>query len=227
MIFFVFCFFFAEIANLYKHYKSSNVLLEKDRLQSSKTIEFLENTLYSGTLTCLICIGSIRRTNAVWSCQHCYCCFHLNCICRWAADSLAQHNARRQETGEEEEEAYYNNLGEYIRPKGKKPAHWCCPQCRREYSPDERPTKYQCFCGKETDPVPQLFLIPHSCGNICQKALQPNCGHNCTLLCHPGPCPPCSQYANVTCMCQRSTPKTVRCVNKRWQCEEMVLFIFD
>lgn len=181
----------------------------------AKTSSFLENILQSGAATCLICIGSIKRADSVWSCRHCYCLFHLNCIKRWANDSMAQIKAKTQN----DQQGYYNNMGEYVPPKKQKALHWCCPQCRKEFAPEEKPSTYECFCGKEINPPSQPWLVPHSCGEICGKALQPNCGHKCTLLCHPGPCPPCAQYANTTCKCGKSPPKSVRCIDKEWECQ--------
>lgn len=171
--------------------------------------------MHTGVATCLICIGSIKRSDALWTCRYCYCFFHLNCIKRWANDSMAQYKIKNQN----EVEGYYNRLGEYVVPK-KVPLHWCCPQCREQFMPEERPSNYECFCRKETNPIPQPWLIPHSCGEICGKSLQPNCGHKCTLLCHPGPCPPCSQYAFVKCKCGKSPEKSVRCVEKFWECNK-------
>ncbi len=36
------------------------------------------------------------------------------------------------------------------------------------------------------DPVFNPWYLPHSCGERCDKALVPQCGHSCVLLCHPG-----------------------------------------
>ncbi len=50
-----------------------------------------DSLLRGGTAsTCLICIGSVKRNSAVWSCAGCFCSFHMQCIQRWAKDSLAQ-----------------------------------------------------------------------------------------------------------------------------------------
>ena len=40
--------------------------------------------------------------------------------------------------------------------------------------------------GSKVDPSFDPWLAPHSCGQTCSKALQPECGHDCLLLCHPG-----------------------------------------
>ncbi len=47
------------------------------------------------------------------------------------------------------------------------------------------------MCGKVVDPGFDPWLLPHTCGATCDRQLQPPCGHDCVLLCHPGPCPPC------------------------------------
>lgn len=117
-----------------------------------------------------------------------------------------------------------------------KKLYWCCPKCRSEYVPEQYPTRYVCFCGKTENPKYQPFLVPHSCGEICKKALLPLCGHQCLLLCHPGewfpltvkvifgligdlgPCPPCPVTVNVTCYCASQPPSTKRCCNRGWSC---------
>ncbi|XP_016966713.1 NF-X1-type zinc finger protein NFXL1 [Drosophila biarmipes] len=204
---------------LYKNYRpAESPGSSKD---AARTSTFLENTLHSGAATCLICIGSIRRVEAIWSCESCYCFFHLNCIQRWANDSMMQMKvkAAEQQNGQASQ-GHYNHLGEFVPPKRQKSLHWCCPQCRRDYQPAEKPTQYNCFCGKEVNPENQPFLVPHSCGEICGKLLQPKCGHDCKLLCHPGPCPPCAQQAQVSCLCGKSSPRSMRCIDKQWRCQQ-------
>ncbi len=41
----------------------------------------------------------------------------------------------------------------------------------------------------QVDPSPDLWLPAHTCGETCSRELP--CGHTCSLLCHPGPCPAC------------------------------------
>lgn len=60
------------------------------------------------------------------------------------------------------------------------------PKCRQEYLQSQSPTRYRCFCGKVVDPPHDPWLVPHSCGQQCNKALKPDCGHRCLMLCHPG-----------------------------------------
>ncbi|XP_068158550.1 NF-X1-type zinc finger protein NFXL1 isoform X2 [Drosophila tropicalis] len=201
---------------LYKNYQPVS---DASRTPTSRTSVFLENTLHSGAATCLICIGGIKRVESIWSCQTCYCFFHLNCIQRWANDSVMQMKVKGEQQ-RNDNQGYYNHLGEFVPPKRKKSLHWCCPQCRMEYQPDERPTTYNCFCGKEINPPAQPFLVPHSCGEVCGKFLEPKCGHDCKLLCHPGPCPPCAQQSQNTCRCGKSAPRPLRCIDRDWQCQE-------
>lgn len=84
------------------------------------------------------------------------------------------------------------------------------------------PKHYTCFCSKELNPQNHPWLIPHSCGDTCGKALKPDCGHKCVLLCHPGPCPPCPQVVTTSCMCGTSNPKSMRCAQKTWKCMSKV-----
>lgn len=203
--------------SLFKHYKSDDSRLGIQQALQQKTAAFFENALHSGSATCLICIGSVRRADSIWTCKHCYCFFHLNCIRRWANDSIAQLKASAEQTSNEQ--GYYNNVGQFVPPKRKRPLHWSCPQCRKDYSLEEKPATYKCFCEKEENPRPGAFILPHSCGEMCGKNLQPTCGHTCMLLCHPGPCPPCSQYASTSCLCGQSPKKSVRCIDKQWKCD--------
>ena len=38
----------------------------------------------------------------------------------------------------------------------------------------------------QENPTFDPWCIPHSCGQQCGKRLNPDCGHDCLLLCHPG-----------------------------------------
>lgn len=159
-----------------------------DSKDLQKTQHFLENAFQTGAATCLICIATVKRSEPIWSCGHCYCFFHLACIQRWANDSMGQ-----KKLGHDQEEGYYTNTGEYV-PKRQLVINWDCPKCRATYEDLEIPYEYKCFCGKETDPAVHLWSIPHSCGDVCGRPLKPSCGHKCVLLCHPGPCPPCLRW---------------------------------
>lgn len=183
-----------------------------DSRDISKTQQFLEDVFQSGAAICLICIGSVKRTDEIWSCKKCYTFYHLQCTQRWSRDSVSQ-----KQIHQELDQGYYNNQGEFV-PKKNKPIVWDCPKCRATYSPDEIPRHYECFCKKEFNPPHHPWLIPHSCGETCGKALQPECGHKCVLLCHPGPCPPCPQMILKSCKCENSVAKMIRCSANSWTC---------
>ncbi|XP_026478578.1 NF-X1-type zinc finger protein NFXL1-like [Ctenocephalides felis] len=168
-----------------------------------RTEVFLKEAFLSNAAICLICICSAKRTDKIWSCHGCYSVFHLTCIQRWANDNLFQQRNLQ-------EEGIYN--------QEKATIQWSCPKCRLDYSSNEVPNKYTCFCGAVANPPPHPWLVPHSCGETCNKPFEPNCGHSCLLLCHPGPCPPCPKTIKVTCYCEQSNPIPIRCSVGRWNC---------
>lgn len=63
---------------------------------------------------------------------------------------------------------------------------FCSPKCRFEYKRSDTPSRYYCYCGKVEDPPLDPWLVPHSCGQVCERDFKPSCGHKCLLLCHPG-----------------------------------------
>lgn len=82
-----------------------------------------------------------------------------------------------------------------------------------------------CFCKKEMNPANHLWLVPHSCGEVCEKPLKSEyglCSHRCTVLCHPGPCPPCSQTISTSCECTKSNLRIIRCAQRSWKCGNKV-----
>ncbi|XP_070785533.1 NF-X1-type zinc finger protein NFXL1 [Enoplosus armatus] len=167
-----------------------------------RTGQYVSDLFQSGALTCLICIASVKRTQAVWSCSSCFSLFHLPCIQKWARDSAFLVSSVTDEDF------------------GQKQHPWPCPKCRAEYPPSATPNRYMCYCGKLQDPPADPWLAPHSCGSVCQKEVKPTCGHTCLLLCHPGPCPPCPKMVAVSCMCGKAKPLPRRCSNKAWSCQQ-------
>ena len=154
-------------------------------LKSGVEARTKEALLSSISGSCLICIGDLKRRDPIWNCSECHCSFHLVCIQRWAKDSIFQ-----------QQRDFDTNLEDLSRPRAqiiesKKDLKWGCPKCRATYLEIETPTKYTCYCGKVTDPEFDPWIVPHSCGETCEKNLKPYCGHSCLILCHPGPCPPC------------------------------------
>uniref|UniRef100_A0A8C4X3S7 Nuclear transcription factor, X-box binding like 1 n=1 Tax=Erpetoichthys calabaricus TaxID=27687 RepID=A0A8C4X3S7_ERPCA len=173
-----------------------------DFTELERTRQFLNDAFQSGAITCLICIASVKRNQAMWSCKGCYCIFHLPCIQKWAKDCVFLVSSVTDDDF------------------GKKEHPWACPKCRHEYMNFETPTRYTCYCGKVEDPPLDPWLVPHSCGQVCEKNFRPSCGHSCLLLCHPGPCPPCPKMVTVTCFCKRAKPIPRRCSSKAWSCQK-------
>ncbi|CAH1395411.1 unnamed protein product [Nezara viridula] len=86
---------------------------------------------------------------------------------------------------------------------------WRCPACQNVT--DAIPTDYKCMCGKVINPQWVRGETPHTCGQVCGK--DRGCPHSCTLLCHPGPCPPCSANIDRYCGCNR-TKQVVQCSSR-------------
>ncbi|XP_032670664.1 NF-X1-type zinc finger protein NFXL1 [Odontomachus brunneus] len=163
-------------------------------IDAEKVISYLVNSFQSSSAVCLICISTVKKIDPIWNCRICYAFLHLSCILHWINDSL-----------------------NYKRAKGITQI-WACPKCRMEYGQDQIPRSYKCFCRKTIDPPYQPWMIPHSCGETCGKLLQPECGHKCVLLCHPGPCPPCAKMVMVKCYCGKLPAQPRRCNAKNWSC---------
>uniref|UniRef100_A0A182PVX0 R3H domain-containing protein n=1 Tax=Anopheles epiroticus TaxID=199890 RepID=A0A182PVX0_9DIPT len=86
---------------------------------------------------------------------------------------------------------------------------WRCPAC--QHVSKKIPREYMCFCGKQKNPTYNREDLAHSCGNVCGR--REVCEHACTLLCHPGPCPPCQASVQRKCGCGR-LEKLVQCCQK-------------
>lgn len=152
----------------------------------------------------------------IWSCHECFSWMHLLCIQKWANDSMRQKKINH----ENQPSGYFTTAGVFV-PKPAADIYWDCPQCRRKYDASEIPRHYECFCGRERQPLPKPFLVPHSCGEICNQPLKPACGHSCLLLCHPGPHPICAQIIKKSCQCGKSPIKDIRCATQLWNCDEV------
>lgn len=189
----------AIIERVYQSYGSQGA--------DGRTQQYLQEAVKSGTLVCLICIDSIKRLDPLWNCGKCYSSFHIQCIQKWAKDSIFQLS-----------EAQADNVPDPRAAPIQASLSWCCPKCRSQYSQRAIPTRYLCFCGKTVDPKFDPWLPPHSCGEVCGRQLEPLCGHSCLLLCHPGPCPPCPKNVSNSCHCGQQPPKTRRCSAKAWSC---------
>ncbi|XP_067005926.2 protein shuttle craft isoform X2 [Anabrus simplex] len=142
--------------------------------------ERLAEQLTRATLECLVCCERVRQHDPIWSCTNCYHVLHLKCIKKWAKSSKAESG-------------------------------WRCPACQNVTS--KIPQEYRCFCGKARDPEWNRQDTAHTCGEVCGKSRtdkRPDCVHRCTLLCHPGPCPPCVSQVTRSCGCGKTT-RVVKC----------------
>ncbi|GFO45458.1 NF-x1-type Zinc finger protein nfxl1 [Plakobranchus ocellatus] len=167
----------------------------------------LLHSFRSGTSACLVCIETIKKDEAIWSCVGCYCMFHIPCIQKWVREGVYQKQYSSDDFNADE--------------KTTQNIPWFCPKCRYEYTQSQCPNRYYCFCGKEQDPKFDPWLVPHSCGAVCGRRLKPDCGHSCLLLCHPGPCPPCPSMIKCACHCGKSEARMVRCSMRSWACNSV------
>lgn len=181
----------------------------------SKIQSFLTSSS-SGALSCLICLERIRPSDPTWSCTSlCFAVFHLVCIQSWArqASDLA---ALRASTRLPIDAA-----------RAAEVSLWNCPKCRSDYAKSQIPKSYLCFCGKlENPPSDDPWILPHSCGEVCDRPLQHGCGHRCLLLCHPGPCPSCPKLVKSRCFCG-SVEDVRRCGFKNFSCNNVCSKLLD
>ncbi|KAM0794324.1 hypothetical protein BDR22DRAFT_876082 [Usnea florida] len=168
---------------------------------ATRTHEDIANGIYE----CPICTNEVARNSKVWSCKTCWSVFHLSCISRWSKNEGSTQVQRLNENGD-------------LPP----PRQWRCPGCN--LPKDVLPSNYTCWCAKEVDPQPIPGIPPHSCGQTCGKSriLPKKCPHPCELLCHAGPCPPCSHMGpQQSCFCGKNTASQ-RCIDTNydtgWTC---------
>jgi transcriptional repressor NF-X1 len=142
-----------------------------------------------GVYECAICTNEVSRNSKIWSCRTCWTVFHIGCIKKWSKNEGATVQQQPNEDG--------------ALPG---PKQWRCPGCNLPKG--VLPTSYTCWCEKELDPKTVGGLPPHSCGQTCarERTFPKKCPHRCDLICHAGPCPPCSQIGPVqSCFCGKST----------------------
>ncbi|RRT48186.1 hypothetical protein B296_00046181 [Ensete ventricosum] len=170
----------------------------------SKIRSFLASAAGRGPLvSCLICLERVRPGDPAWSCASgCHALFHLICIQSWA-----QQSSHRPPSVTSPASAAAAS------------SDWPCPKCRLPYPRTQVPRSYLCFCGKVEDPPPDPWILPHSCGEVCDRPLRGQCGHRCLLLCHPGPCPPCPKLVSSRCFCG-SREDVRRCAQKLFSCNK-------
>lgn len=159
----------------------------------------------NGHYECAICTNEVLPNSKIWTCKTCWTVLHLSCVKKWSKNDASSHQQRTED-------------GEAAPPR-----QWRCPGCN--LPKDELPTTYNCWCGKEIEPRSIAGLPPHSCGQTCSKPRAGHCPHPCELICHAGPCPPCTAMGpSLPCFCGKEV-STRRCLDTRydsgWSCEQI------
>ncbi|KAK0618526.1 hypothetical protein B0T17DRAFT_341844 [Bombardia bombarda] len=163
----------------------------------------IQEDIQNGHYECVICTNDVVRSSHIWSCSICWTVAHLHCVRKW-------HTNQTKKPDEDQP------------PNANKAPGWRCPGCNSSLL--EPPGPHHCWCGKEIDPRPIAGLPPHTCGQTCSK-VRATCPHPCPLMCHAGPCPPCTLMGPTqTCFCGKHIT-TKRCTEteygKGWSCKEI------
>lgn len=168
----------------------------------------IHEDISNGVYECAICTNDIGRSTKIWSCRECWRVFHLGCVTEWSQKEVSTLTQPR------------NTDGEFPQPR-----QWRCPGCN--LAQDKLPSEYHCWCTKEVDPLSISGLSPHSCGQTCgrPRSLPKKCPHPCELVCHAGPCPPCSHLGPAqSCFCGKKSSSR-RCIDTNydtgWSCGEV------
>ncbi|KAH8815461.1 hypothetical protein F5884DRAFT_841432 [Xylogone sp. PMI_703] len=159
----------------------------------------------NGQYECAICTNEVLPNSKIWTCKTCWTVLHLSCVKKWSKNDASSHQ-RPAENGD-------------VPP----PRQWRCPGCN--LPKEELPTNYTCWCEKEIEPRSIAGLPPHSCGQTCSKARVGHCPHPCELICHAGPCPPCTAMGpSLSCFCGKEISSR-RCVDTNyesgWSCAQI------
>lgn len=185
-----------------------------------------------GTYTCLVCTCEIDSDSQVWSCEHCYRVYDLDCINRWAmkgSSTDADRSWRCPACNEKHStipKKYTCWCGKVINPsKNRFQPHSCGQTCGSPLStcvhgcsfgchPGPHVEKclamgpvMSCHCGANETQVP-CPLTPYgtgwSCDLVCGDIMP--CGlHKCTEKCHSGSCGECNEQVNAICYCGKHT----------------------
>uniref|UniRef100_T1IPI9 NF-X1-type domain-containing protein n=1 Tax=Strigamia maritima TaxID=126957 RepID=T1IPI9_STRMM len=137
----------------------------------SRTHQFILESFKAGSSVCLVCIATIKKTEAVMK---------FGVVIRVTACSifLASKNGRRK--------AFFikNRVCKMKPYKLKTSLGFVLNADTNTRSLKNRPNIFV-FCGEEMNPKYDAWLVPHSCGNTCGKPLKPDCGHFCLVLVLP------------------------------------------
>lgn len=163
---------------------------------ASRIHEDIDNRQYE----CPICTNEVLRNSKIWSCRKCWTVLHMGCVKQWSTNSEAAAAEQAERSGQR-----------------IAPHQWRCPGCN--IPQNTKPRSYTCWCEKEHEPRPIIGIPPHSCGQTCGKPriLPKKCPHPCELLCHAGPCPPCSHMGpKQSCFCGKQSSGK-RCIDTDYE----------
>lgn len=170
----------------------------------------LTKELRWGKYECAVCVSSVYFRSKIWSCGGCSAVFHLKCIKDWAISLDRQFNAAST-SANNNTTSFTTTTTTTTTNNKKKLFHFRCPNCQKSHETPHLP-QYECYCGSRANP-PTVenpnAQMPHSCQKRCQKPFTKagrGCDHPCPLICHPGPCPPCTfpGFRDI-CGCGRSS----------------------
>lgn len=189
-----------------------------------------------GTQECVICSNPIYQKSALWNCKQCCQPFHLGCIKRWirklnpdkdGGDDEEEKvpDQERQWNADEELEEAADDQQEYDNRRAAKQMMafycWTCPNCNYSNAENQLP-RYKCYCGRFEEPAFSPLVLPHSCGEYCDRKKHDGCTHGrCDIVCHPGSCPPCAITVPVSCHCSKEQQRAACQVASRskFSCE--------
>lgn len=191
----------------------------------------------SSAYVCLVCTDYITPSSKIWSCDHCYRVFDLDCIKDWAARGSSTQDDRSWRcpscnfTQSKKPKNYTCWCGKSTNPTLNvlephscgnvcgHPLKSCLHECTLHCHPGPHIEKctslgpiMKCHCGKNSKQLP-CVLTPYdkgwSCDEICNDILP--CGlHKCQKKCHSGLCGDCVETINAKCYCGKST-ETIEC----------------
>lgn len=205
---------------------------EGARIGANDLRESILKEIRSSGYTCLVCTDYITPSSKVWSCDHCFRVFDLDCIKDWALRGSStqddkswrcpscNHNHHKIPKG------YTCWCGKSINPTLNvlephscgsacdHPLRSCSHECNLPCHPGPHMEKctslgpvMKCLCGKHSKQLP-CILTPYDqgwmCDEVCNDILP--CGtHRCKKKCHSGLCGECDEQISVRCYCGKAS----------------------
>nr|CCC89923.1 unnamed protein product [Trypanosoma congolense IL3000] len=184
-------------------------------VEATELAKDISHRLGNGTYECSICSEPIRLRDRLWTCAMCFGVLHLPCVKNWVHVFIEER--KKSDASHPAPTSSSTPVDEFR-----------CPLCQSS-APVSSASVYKCFCGKTTEPPADPSLLQGSCGEMCEKHHRDDhCSHHCTLMCHPGPCPPCQLTRVQSCFCGKSD-KIVGCSSgaQAFECDEVCGKLLD